>query len=57
MLHGTNRLDAIKKKLKKYGYEFTESGKGKEYKITIIAEPNAASRFVIYCIETLKFSA
>lgn len=54
-LFNTDRLDAIKAKIKRQGYLFTESGRGKSYKLTIKELPKDRL-FKRYCVENLGFN-
>lgn len=54
-LFKTDRLDAIKNKIKRAGYTFTSSGRGSEATVEILDLPKE-NEFKQYCIETLRFS-
>lgn len=51
-IYKTERLDAIKKKLLRDGYEYTTSGRGKDFTLTVTKLP---LRFRLFCIEQLHF--
>ena len=53
-LFKTSRLDAIKNKIRRAGYLFTESGRGESYTLEITELPEA-DQFKQYCIEVLGF--
>lgn len=53
-LYKTSRLDAIKNKIRRAGYLFTETGRGSSYTLEIKELPKA-DRFNQYCIEVLGF--
>lgn len=52
-LFKTDRLDSIKAKLKRQGYEFTTSGRGETACVTITKRP---PRFRRFCIDKLGFA-
>ena len=52
-LFKTDRLDSIKAKLKRQGYEFTTSGRGETACVTITKQP---LRFRRFCIDVLGFA-
>lgn len=52
-LFHTERLDSIKAKLKRQGYKYTTSGRGKTFSLTITELP---LRFRNFCIEQLHFA-
>ena len=56
-LYKTERLDYIKKKIKKEGYAFNDCGQGKNYIMKITALPDDGKQLEKYCIEELGFSA
>lgn len=56
-LYKTDRLDYIKKKIKKDGYTFEDCGRGKNYIMKITALPDYGKQLEKYCIEELGFSA
>ena len=49
----TNRLDSIKAKLKRQGYEFETSGRAETATVTITKQP---LRFRRFCIDELGFA-
>ena len=51
----TNRLDAIKARIRRAGYVFTEKGRGADYNLEIQDLPRE-DQFKRYCVETLRFS-
>ena len=53
-LYKTSRLDAIKNKIRRAGYLFTETGRGSSYTLEITELPKA-DRFKQSCIEVLGF--
>lgn len=53
-LFKTSRLDAIKNKIRRAGYLFTDSGRGESYTLEITELPEA-DQFKQYCIEVLGF--
>ena len=55
-IYKTNRLDAIKKKIKGKGYEYVDKGNGKNYIMTITNLPDQENMFKDYCVNTLKFA-
>ena len=54
-LYKTSRLDAIKNKIRRAGYLFTDTGRGSSYTLEITELPQA-DQFNQYCIEELGFS-
>lgn len=54
-LIGSRGKEAIDRKLTKYGYGFTSTGRGKTRVYTITSLPNAQARFKSYCVFTLGF--
>lgn len=54
-LFGTNRIDAIKAKIKRQGYLFADSGRGNSYQLTIIELPRE-KKFKRYCVDCLGFN-
>lgn len=54
-IYGTTRLDAIKKKVERQGYQFKNNGRGATYTMTITALPNNDNTFKLYCISELGF--
>lgn len=50
-IFGTKRIDSIKGKLKRRGYEFESHGRGETYEITITKQP--PDRFRDFCIDEL----
>lgn len=55
-LFGTDRLDAIKAKVKRQGYTYENVGRGKDYFMRIQARPQD-TLLKCYCIEQLGFDA
>lgn len=55
-LYKTSRLDAIKAKIRRAGYLFTEEGRGASYTLEITDLPKE-DQFKQYCIEVLGFSS
>lgn len=53
-LFKTSRLDAIKNKIRRAGYLFTDTGRGNSYTLEITDLPQA-DQFKQYCIEVLGF--
>lgn len=53
-LYKTSRLDAIKNKIRRAGYLYTEAGRGKDYTMEITELPKE-DQFNQYCIEVLGF--
>ena len=53
-LYKTSRLDAIKNKIRRAGYLFTDTGRGSSYTLEITELPKA-DQFKQYCIEELGF--
>lgn len=54
-LYKTNRLDAIKARIRRAGYVFSEAGRGNSYTLEILDLPRE-DHFKQYCIEVLGFS-
>ena len=55
-LYKTSRLDAIKNKIRRAGYLYTEAGRGKDYTLEITELPKE-DQFNQYCIEVLRYWA
>lgn len=55
-MFNTTRLDAIKHKIQRAGYNYTESGRGKSYTMTVTAEPPPLQVFSEYCQKELHFA-
>lgn len=55
-LYKTSRLDAIKNKICRAGYLYTDAGRGKDYTLEITDLPKD-DQFKQYCIEELGFNA
>ena len=53
-IYKTDRLDAIKKRITREGYTYKDSGRGKNYVLSILSIPEDRE-FEIYCIEKLQF--
>ena len=56
-IYKTTRLDAIKNKVTREGYKYTNCGRGKDYKMVITLLPNKNNAFKEYCIKNLGFAA
>ena len=56
-LYKTDRIDAIKLKLKSQGYTFENIGRGDDYKMKITALPCGLNGFKMFCKEKLKFDS
>ncbi len=54
-IYKTDRLDAIKKKIKRDGYSYIDNGRGKSYTMQITALPDGDKEFSKYCVEELGF--
>ncbi len=54
-LYKTSRLDAIKARIRRAGYVFTEAGRGNSYTLEILDLPRE-DQFKRYCIDVLGFS-
>lgn len=54
-LIGSRGKEAVDRKLEKYGYGFTSTGRGKTRIYTITSLPNAQARFKAYCVFALGF--
>ena len=52
-IFGTDRMDSIRRKLDSEGYQYTVSGLGNTYKLTVTELP---FRFRSFCIEKLGFA-
>ena len=55
-LYKTSRIDAIRNKIQREGYKFTENGWGKKYTMTITNLPDQDLVFRDYCINELNFA-
>lgn len=54
---GTSDKQGTERKLEKYGYGFTSTGRGSARVYTITSLPDAFHRFSLYCITALGFPA
>lgn len=54
-IYKTQRLDAIKNKVKREGYSYIDSGRGASYTMQIVDIPKGQA-FKEYCINVLKFA-
>ena len=54
-IYKTQRLDAIKNKVKREGYSYIDSGRGASYTMQIVEIPKGQA-FKEYCINVLKFA-
>ena len=54
-VYKTDRIDAIKAKVKRQGYTFENIGRGDTYKMKITALPCGLNGFKMFCIEELNF--